>query len=84
MRHLSKAESLRPGPAQVEVWRLRKGDRELVCVAAYISTGVDPRVFEAGDMRRTQLVKDGPAAEALADEWRVKAQGVGWASREMY
>src|SRR5688500_18765467 len=27
--HLSKAESLRPGPAQVELWRLRRGDREL-------------------------------------------------------
>ncbi len=78
--HLSKAESLRPGPTQVELWRLRKGDRELVCVTAYIPTGVDLRVCEAGDMRRTQLLKDGPAAEALAGEWPAKALAAGWAA----
>jgi hypothetical protein len=40
--------------------------------------GVDVRVFESGEMRRTQLVKDGPHAEALAHEWRQKAEAVEW------
>jgi hypothetical protein len=78
--HLSKAESLRPGPEQVELWTLSKGYRMLVCVAVYLPTGVDVRAFENGDMRRTTLVKDGPTAEALADEWQSKAIGAGWTS----
>ena len=78
LRHLSSAESLRAGEAEVELWRLRKGDRELVCVAVYLPVGVDVRALEAGDIRKTQLVKDGPHAEALADEWKDKAAGSGW------
>ncbi len=33
---------------QVELWTMRKGDRELVC---YLPNGGDLRVHEAGDMR---------------------------------
>lgn len=79
LRHLAKAESLRPGAEQVELWTLKKGDRVLRCAAVYLPAGVDVRVFENDEMRRTQLVKDGPAAEALAEEWRTKACAVGWA-----
>jgi hypothetical protein len=39
---------------------------------------VDVRALEDGDMRKTQLVKDGRHAEALAGEWRVKAEAAGW------
>jgi hypothetical protein len=31
-----------------------------------------------GVIRSTQLVKDGPHAEALAQEWRRRAKAVGW------
>src|SRR3954467_9113093 len=31
---------------QVELWRMRKGDREVVCVAVYTLVGVDPRLLE--------------------------------------
>jgi hypothetical protein len=78
LRHLSSAESLTTGPKQVELWTLKKGDRELTCVAVYLPNGVDLRAIEAGDMRKTQLVKDGPHAEALAQEWREKAEAAGW------
>jgi hypothetical protein len=78
LRHIAKAESLRPGAKQVVLWTLRKGDRELACVAVYLPTGVDMRLLEDGDMRRTQLVKDGPHAEALATDWRAKAEERGW------
>ena len=59
----------------------RKGERTLSCVAIYLATGVDVRLLEDGDMRRTQLVKDGPQAEALALEWHEKAEAAGWATR---
>jgi len=36
------------------------------------------RALENGDMRKTQLVMDGPHAEALAQEWRDKAGAAGW------
>jgi hypothetical protein len=78
LRHLAKAESLRPGAKHVELWRLKKGDRELLFFAVYLPVGVDLRVLEAGDMRKTQLVQDGPHAEALAAEWRAKAEATGW------
>ena len=78
LRHLASAESLRPGEPEVELWRLRKGDRELVCVAVYLPVGVDVRVLEAVDIRKTQLVKDGPHAE-LAAEWKNKSEAAGWA-----
>src|SRR5687767_13988120 len=58
LRHLAKAESLRPGAKHVELWTLRTSERELVCVAVYLPLGVDLRVLEGGYMRRTQLVKD--------------------------
>ena len=34
LRHLAKAESMGSGQRHVELWRLRKGGRELVCIAA--------------------------------------------------
>jgi len=78
LRHLASAESLRPGPAHVELWRLQKDARELSCIAAFLPNGVDVRMLEGGEMRRTQLVKDGPHAEGLAAGWKSKAQTTGW------
>lgn len=80
LRHLSSAESLRAGEAGVELWRLRKGQRELVCVAVCLPVGVDVRALEDGDIRKTQLVKDGPQAEILATEWKRKSEATGWAA----
>ena len=53
-RHLRKAEELRPGTREVELWEARKGTRTLSCVATYLATGVDVRLLEDGEMRRTQ------------------------------
>ena len=79
LSHLAKAESLRPGPAEVMLWTLTKASRVLTCVALYLAHGVDLRLLEDGDVRRTQLVKDGPHAEALAHELRCAAKMLGWA-----
>ena len=76
--HLRKAEEQRPGAREVELWAARKASRTLCCVATYLATGVDVRLLEDGDMRRTQLVGDGSKAEALAAEWKAAATGLGW------
>lgn len=78
LRHLANAESLRPGEKQIDMWRLHKDDRVVTCVAVYLPIGIDLRVFLNDDLRRTQLVKDGPRAEALAAHWKLQALEHGW------
>lgn len=34
---------------QQELWRIRKGDRELTCLAVYLPIGVDLRLMEGAD-----------------------------------
>jgi hypothetical protein len=68
-----------PAQLKVELWRVRKDSRELRCVAVYMPTGIDLRLMEGEDFRRTQLLKDGPAVEARAEEWRRKLRERGWA-----
>jgi hypothetical protein len=70
LRHLASLESLGSGPASRELWRAAKGGRQLVCRAVYLPHGIDLRLLEDGDIRRTVLLRDGPAAEARAREWR--------------
>jgi hypothetical protein len=57
---------------------MQKAERRLSCCAVYLATGVDVRMLEDGDVRRTQLVRDGPQAEALAEDWHGKALALGW------
>ena len=45
-----------PNPTtEIELWRVRKGERELRCVAVYIATGIDLRLFEGADFRPRSL-----------------------------
>jgi hypothetical protein len=68
-----------PNPVnQVELWRVRKGERELRCLAVYLPTGIDVRLFEGDDFRRTQLVRDSCEVDALADKWRTALAERGW------
>ena len=39
----------------IELWRVRKGTRDLRCIAKYLPTGIDLRLLEDNDFRRTQL-----------------------------
>jgi hypothetical protein len=55
-----------------------KASRELRCIARYLPTGIDVRLMEGEDFRRTQLLKDGPSVEARAEEWRMKLREKGW------
>jgi hypothetical protein len=77
---LSLSNVVYRGPAarEVELWRVRKDSRELRCLAVYMPTGIDLRLIEGEDFRRTQLLRDGPALEARAAEWRAKLLAAGW------
>lgn len=63
---------------EIELWRVRKGERELRCLAVYLPTGIDVRLFEAVDFRRTQLVRDSPELTALSDTWKVALIERSW------
>jgi hypothetical protein len=65
-----------------ELWLVRKGERELRCVLHYLPTGIDVRLLEGDDFRRTQLGKIGPAVEKLSGEWLKALVEVGGTSRD--
>ncbi len=54
---------------QVELWRMRKDEREVLWVAVYTVVGLDLRLLEAGEMRRTQLCRDDPTPRGTARQW---------------
>lgn len=69
----------KPNPTrEVELWRVRKGDRELACLAVYLPTGIDVRLMEGDGFRRTQLVRDAGECTALSDDWKLKLVERGW------
>ena len=68
-----------PNPKrEVELWRVRKGERELRCLTIYLPIGIDVRLMEGDGFRRTQLVKAAPAVKLIEEEWRQKLLDVGW------
>ena len=62
----------------IELWRVRKGPRELRCITKYLPIGIDVRLFEGEEFRRTQLCRDAPAVEGLSDTWRKALAASGW------
>jgi hypothetical protein len=71
LKWLTDVTHEQPNPTnEIELWRVRKGERELRCVAVYLPSGIDVRLFEMDDFRRTQLVRDAPGLTALSDKWR--------------
>jgi len=57
---------------------VRKGERELSSVTRYLPTGIDVRLLEGEDFRRTKLCRDALAVESLADAWRAALIDRGW------
>ena len=58
----------------IELSRVRKGKRELRCITKYLPTGIDLRLLEGDDFRRTQLCRDAPAVDDLSSAWQ---KGIG-------
>ena len=61
-----------------ELWRVRMGDRELLCMAVYLASGIDIRLLDGTDFRRTPLCRDAQTATALANQWKAKLLDAGW------
>jgi hypothetical protein len=68
----------KPAVQEVELWRVTKDARELQCVARYVPSGLDLRLMQSDDFRRTELLKDAPSVEARAAEWRTALLDRGW------
>jgi hypothetical protein len=60
------------------LWSITKGHRRLDCFAVYLPTGIDLRLMEGTEFRRTQLLRDAPTVKARADEWRKAMFERGW------
>ena len=79
LKHLSDSLDELPHPSRdIELWRVRKGARTLRCVAVYLSIGVDLRLMEADDFRRTELIKQPELVEARASEWKSALLEKAW------
>jgi hypothetical protein len=75
---LDTATRSRPRHRETELWRMRKGERELRCVAVYLPNGIDVRLLERTDFQRTRLVPDKWLAERLSAEWATQLRQSGW------
>ena len=75
--HLAMMEAQRLLDPSEELWRVRKDGRELVCVAVYMPHGIDLRLLEDDDIRRTRLLRDAPAVEAKAHDWQQMLRASG-------
>jgi hypothetical protein len=60
------------------LWTVTKNGRELRCVAVCLPTGIDLRLFEGDDFRRTALCRNAPALKRQADEWLKALLAAGW------
>jgi hypothetical protein len=63
---------------QVELWRMRKGEREVTCVAVYTAVGLDLQLREGGAMLRTHFCRDAPTLLARARQWQKALRTAGW------
>ena len=63
---------------EIELWRVVKDTRELRCLARYLPTGIDLRLMQGQEFRRTELHRDADAATAKAAEWKAALLERGW------
>ena len=76
--HLAMTVDQRHHADQSKRWRVRKDGRELRCLVVYLPTGIDIRLMEGADFRRTALCRDPSAVETRSGEWRGKLLQTGW------
>ena len=78
LRWLATCVASGPAMREVELWKAVKTGRELRCVARYLPTGIDLRLMQGHEFRRTELHRDADAATARAAEWRSALLERGW------
>ena len=75
---LMTAPRKEPLDAFKELWRLRSGDREVRCIAVYVSNGVDLRLVQGGVKLRAELFVDVPLLRVRSKQWRESFEAEGW------
>jgi hypothetical protein len=75
---LASAVTQTPPVTELELWTVRKDARELRCVARYLPSGIDLRLMQGKDFRRTELHRSADAANAKAAEWKRALVERGW------
>ena len=78
LKWLESATKEKPAVTELELWTVTKGTRTLRCVARYLPLGIDLRLMEGDDFRRTELHKDGDLAKVRATGWRQALEERGW------
>ena len=86
LKWLESATKEKPEAAveEVELWRVTKDMRELRCVVRYLPHGLDLRLMQGDEFRRTELLKDAAATETRAAEWRTSTSRARLAERLGY
>jgi hypothetical protein len=75
---LESVTKQKPTFNETELWTVAKGERQLRCVARHIPAGIDLRLMEGDDFRRTELHKDGDLAEIRSIGWKQALEERGW------
>ena len=78
LKWLESATKEKPAVTELELWTVTKGTRTLRCVARYLPLGIDLRLMESDDFRRTELQKDADLAEIRSMEWRQALEERRW------
>jgi hypothetical protein len=63
---------------QTELWRMRRGSREVTCVAVYTLVGLDLRLLDGDEMLRTELCRYAFLLEVRAKQWQRELTAAGW------
>jgi hypothetical protein len=78
LKWLESVTEQKAAVTELELWTVKKGARTLRCVARYLPSGIDLRLLEGDDFRRTELHKDADLAELKATGWRQVLEERGW------
>ena len=79
LRHLdANVDTDAASGAPLKLWSATLRERTLVCEALHLPTGIDLRLMEDHQFRRTQLVRTAPEADTTAAGWRAQLEGRGW------
>jgi len=62
----------------VRLWTAIKQGRQLTCDAFHLPVGIDLRLMEGDEFRRTHLSRTADEAQARAAQWRAGLVKVGW------
>jgi len=78
LKWLESATKETPAVTELELWTVEKANRTLRCVARYLPSGIDLRLLEADDFRRTELHRDADLAEIRSMAWKQALEERGW------